>query len=177
MIHLALTIAAALFLFWVFAVGLAILAHTWKWVLGLLVVIILLLYAGMRERPTNLQATQAPSVASSSKRPSLTLPERLRVDPPVIATLPHGAAWFVSAIQDPDYLRLIVNFSSDNATPMLESDVANSLPLLRESLCGVEGVVAQYALTSTRILIIAYEDNKRVGQVEIPKEYCPKTGG
>jgi hypothetical protein len=92
MIHLALTIAAALFLFWVLVAGLAILAHTWKWVLGIVTAIPLLLFMLTREHPANLKATHA-SEANSSNALTRTLPERLRVEPPLTASLPQGEEW------------------------------------------------------------------------------------
>jgi hypothetical protein len=175
MIHLALSIAAALFLIWVFFVGLAILAHTWKWVLGILAAIVLLLFIATRDHPANLQATHAPEAYRSNALPR-TLPERLRVDPPLIASLPQGEAWFVSALPAQDQVRLVVSFHSNSATSMLESNATKSLPLLKQYLCGADGVLVQYALTSAKVLIVAYENDTRVGQVELPTEYCPRPG-
>ena len=177
MIHFALTIAAGLFLLWFAVVVLSLLAHIWPWVLGAIALFVVVVIAN--EHKPKVAALSLPGGPQTTHGPvqtpsTLTLTERLRVNPPVTIKLAQGEAWLVSALHsDGNRLRVLVRFSpTDTTKSILRGSAPKALRLLQQPLCGPEGLLAEYHLFPASVSIISYENGVRVGEDQLPSTYC-----
>ena len=182
MIHLALSILAFYFLASLAVGAILGLVLAWRWVLGVLAC--LAVVAFVIDNKNNVRsASTAPSSGSLTTERRIgpekvlprTLPERLRYEPRIAAQVPHGEAWYVSAMMpDQEHYRIIVLFKSSNNASILDGEPTKALTLLRQSLCESNGILNKYQLDLATVSIVAYEDNNRVGEVELPRKFCER---
>ena len=167
MIQIALYIAAALFLGWFTIAVLGLIAEQ-GWQLALLAILAFVaLVIFFPDRPAETP-TRAQTLSS------MTLPERLRANPPVILQLEDGEAWLVSALEsDSKQFRILVRFTATDSTKsLLGGKARRALALLNPPLCGPEGLLARYHLPPGSISIISYENGVRVGERQLLSTYC-----
>lgn len=172
MIHLALTIWAYMFVFGiVIAVLVGVFIH-WRESLAVLGVLLVLGYAMFRASDHGSSATS--SVPLYTQVPRVPLSERLHYNPPLIVPVPDGEAWFIAAYPSSMHrVRLIVRFTDRRpGLNMLSGDARNALVALKGSLCGERGLLADYALHAPDLVIVAYDRDTRVGEVDLPENYC-----
>ena len=176
------------------------LAQLWPWVFGAIGLLILSAFvidqirrAELPEKPKPLVVAKTESTQSSRlvtspasvvKKNSVQpvkvlasphdLAERLRQKPDFTVQLEKGEVWIVSALlSDDKRIRLLIQFRSKaNNELILGGAAANVLAMLKPGFCGAAGLLATYSLKSFSVSVITYENDVRLGEIPLPKEFC-----
>lgn len=176
------------------------LAKVWPWVFGAISLLILSAFvvdqtrlAELPEKPKSLVIAKTESAQSSrleASPPSVvkkdTIPpiivlasphdlaERLRQKPNFTVQFEKGDAWIVSALMSDDKrIRLLIQFRSKTNNELILGGAAdNVLTMLKPGFCGAAGLLSTYNLKSFFVSVIPYENDVRLGEIPLPKEFC-----
>ena len=176
------------------------LAQAWPWVFGAIGLLILSAFvvdqtrlAELPEKPKSLVIAKTESAQSSrlaASPPSVVkkdtvppvkviasphdLAERLRQKPNFTVQFEKGDAWIVSALMSDDKrIRLLIQFRSKTNNELILGGAAdNVLTMLKPGFCGAAGLLSTYNLKSFSVSVIPYENDVRLGEIPLPKEFC-----
>ena len=184
MIHLALSIAAFLFLTLlclivgtvaVLGVRDAIFANS-KSIAGFFLFaafVVACISGGSHSESTPAGSAASMSEDKTSPNP-ITLVNRINEGKTYLLPVQDGEAWLLAAFPTrSNQLRVIVRFHSSDATiSLVRRDPQRGLALLRTAMCGEAGILATYRMSPSSLSFVIYEENIRLGELPLPDSYC-----